>query len=72
MTLYSRKICGKCSGRGQFKTGLTILDEYTLLDKTVLGLVKNDPHCVKCGTTFPNGFWKEENGYIYRIQQRKS
>jgi ribosomal protein S27AE len=70
MTHYSNLTCGKCSGGGQFKTGRTILDEYALLNKTVLGLVKNDPHCVKCGTTFPDGFWREANGYIYRIQSK--
>jgi len=59
--------CGKCSANGTLRVGKTIVDHYSLLQKEVLGLVKNDPYCFQCGTTFPDGFWKESNGYIYRI-----
>ena len=41
-----------------------------LLNKKVLGLVKNDPYCFQCGMTFPEGFWREKDGYLYRIQSK--
>jgi|TARA_R100001460_G_scaffold3030_1_gene9321 hypothetical protein len=62
--------CGKCSAKGTLRTGKTIVDANDLLNKKVLGLVKNDPYCFQCGTTFPEGFWKESDGYIYRIQSK--
>lgn len=62
--------CGKCSNKGVLRTGKTIVDTNDLLNKRLLGLVKNDPYCFQCGTTFPDGFWKENDGYIYRIQSK--
>ena len=59
--------CGKCSNKGTLRIGKTIIDTNDLLNKKVLGLVRNDPYCFQCGTTFPDGFWKEVNGFIYRI-----
>jgi hypothetical protein len=71
MSRLSKKFkCGKCSINGTLEVGLTIMDPNALLLKPVLGLVKNDPYCFKCGSTFPEGFWKEKDGYIYRIQNR--
>ena len=67
MTRLIKTRCGKCSDGGILPVGLTVVDHYSLLQKEVLGFVKNDPYCFQCGTTFPNGFWKEANGYIYRI-----
>ena len=55
MSRLSKKYkCGKCSANGKLPIGLTIIDPNSLLLKTVLGLVKNDPYCFQCGTTFPD------------------
>ena len=71
MSRLSKKYkCGKCSANGVIKVGLTIIDPNSLLLKPVLGLVKNDPYCFQCGMTFPEGFWKEKDGFIYRVQKK--
>jgi hypothetical protein len=70
MTRLINTKCGKCSAKGTLKIGKTIVDMHSLLKKEVLGLVRNDPYCFQCGTTFPDGFWKEINGYIYRIYSK--
>ena len=77
MSRLSKKYkCGKCSANGKLPIGLTIIDPNSLLLKTILGLVKNDPYCFQCGTTFPDNsyenmrFWKESNGFVYRIKQQ--
>jgi len=74
MSRLSKKYrCGKCSADGKLHVGLTVIDPNALLLKPILGLVKNDPYCFQCGTTFPKQmgeFWKESNGFVYRIKQQ--
>ncbi len=70
MTRLINLKCGKCSANGKLRVGKTIVDTNDLLNKKVLGLVKNDPYCFQCGTTFPEGFWRESNGFIHRIRSK--
>ena len=70
MTRLINTKCGKCAAGGKLRVGKTIVDKNELLNKKVLGLVKNDPYCFQCGMTFPEGFWREKDGYLYRIQSK--
>ena len=70
MTRLINLKCGKSSANGKLRVGKTIVDTKDLLNKKVLGLVKNDPYCFQCGMTFPEGFWREKDGYLYRIQSK--
>ena len=70
MTRLINLKCGKCSANCKLRVGKTIVDTNDLLNKKVLGLVKNDPYCFQCGMTFPEGFWREKDGYLYRIQSK--
>ena len=70
MTRLINLKCGKCSANGKLRVGKTIVDTNDLLNKKVLGLVKNDPYCFQCGTTFTEGFWRESNGFIHRIRSK--
>ena len=70
MTRLINTKCGKCAAGGKLRVGKTIVDTNELLNKKVLGLVKNEPYCFQCGMTFPEGFWREKDGYLYRIQSK--
>ena len=70
MTRLINLKCGKCSANGKLRVGKTIVDTNDLLNKKVLGLVKNDPYCFQCGMTLPEDFWREKDGYLYRIQSK--
>ena len=70
MTRLINTKCGKCAAGGKLRVGKTIVDTNELLNKKVLGLVKNDPYCFQCVMTFPEGFWREKDGYLYRIQSK--
>ena len=68
-SMFSRLKCGKCSMNGELKIGVSVLDVKSLLDKRMLGVVKDDPSCIKCGTRFPQGFRRVVNGYIYKTKK---
>ena len=54
---------------GKLKIGVSVLDVKSLLNKRMLGVVKDDPSCIKCGTRFPQGFRRVVNGYIYKTKK---
>jgi len=69
--------CGKCSANGTLPTGLTI--KLPILTPKGsprrvkgLGVVKEDPSCIKCGTTFPEGYRQVKDDIIYRIRPTKT
>ena len=41
----------------------------SLLNRRMLGVVRDDPSCIKCGTRFPQGFRRIVNGYIYKTEK---
>jgi hypothetical protein len=67
--VFSKLKCGKCSIDGKLKIGVSVLDVKSLLNKRMLGVVKDDPSCIKCGTRFPQGFRRVVNGYIYKTKK---
>ena len=65
--------CGKCSAGVTLPTGLTI--KLPILTSKGsprrvkgLGVVKEDPSCIKCGTTFPEGYREVKGEYLYRTK----
>ena len=38
----------------------------------ILGIIKDDPSCIKCGTTFPEGYRQVKDDIIYRIRPTKT
>jgi|TARA_B100001094_G_C17965683_1_gene687742 hypothetical protein len=68
--------CAKCSVNGKFKTGLTVKVPLLKSDGTarvkILGIIKDDPACIKCGTTFPEGYRQVKDDIIYRIRPTKT
>ena len=68
--------CGKCSANGKLKTGLTVRVPILKSDGTakvkILGIIKDDPSCIKCGTTFPEGYRQVKDDIIYRIRPTKT
>jgi len=67
--VFSKLKCGKCSINGKLKIGVSVLDMKSLLNRRMLGVIRDDPSCIKCGTRFPQGFRRIVNGYIYKTEK---
>jgi hypothetical protein len=68
--------CAKCTSNGKFESGLTVRVPLLKSDGSarvkILGIIKDDPSCMKCGTTFPEGYRQVKNDIIYRIKPTKT
>ena len=66
----------KCSINGKYDIGLTVKIPLLKSDGSprvkILGIIKDDPSCIKCGTTFPEGYRQVKGDLVYRIQPNRT
>ena len=43
-----------------------------MVNVKILGIIKDDPSCIKCGTTFPEGYRQVKGDLVYRIQPNRT